>query len=113
MYNITYITSFLDIPIFAVYIITIIYSKYFTCLSDSNVQCLRGKSLSCVIGLLSMIFKQLATIIQETGSLLNSKPPSLHTPYTVVFLSLAGNIFSLFQLSSLHQKVFSHFASGY
>ena len=53
------------------------------------------KSILYVISLVPTLFKQLATVIWGTVSLLNSKYPSSHTPSNVRFLSLSRYFFSL------------------
>ena len=87
MSDMTCITSFLDIPIFAMSLITTVSSTYFTWIYDGNAQYLRVKAFFYVIVFLSIIWKQLSVIIWVTVSLPNSKSLSSHTPYTVGFHS--------------------------
>ena len=112
MSNITCIASFLDIPSFAVSLVTTISSTYFNCLSDKNAQYIRRKSFSYVIGFLPILFKQLITAVQVIGSLPNSRSPSSHTTYTFGLLILYRDFFSLGQFSSFHHEVLFHFTSG-
>ena len=113
MYNITCIAPFLEIPSFAVSFLTIIFSTYFTCICDRNARFLRGKTFLYMIGFLPIFFKQLATFVQGTGSLNNSKYLSSHIISTIGILSLSSDFFSLDNFSSLHHKFLFGFSAGY
>ena len=82
MTDITCITSFLNIPSYIYLLYLTIYSTYFTWLSYSNDRYLREKAFSYVIGLLEILFKQLAPVFQRKESEPNSKYPSSYTPTT-------------------------------
>ena len=111
--DITCINSFIDIQRFSMSLVTTIYSEYFNWIYNSNAQCIIGKELLYVIGLLQIIFKQFATVIRGMGSSPNSKNPSSHTPSTIVLLIISIHFFILGQLYSFHEKVIFRFAAGY
>ena len=103
------ITSFLDIPRFAVSILIIISSTYFTCKFDSNDLLFSGKTLSYVIGFLLILRKTLNTVYLGTGSRPNSKQASSHCPLRDGYQLFTKASFSLVQLASDHQWFFFFF----
>ena len=68
MTDITCVISFFYIPSLSVYIATTICSAYFTSISNSNLRFLRGKALSCVISLFTIILKLWTNVILGTVS---------------------------------------------
>ena len=113
MSDIVCITSLLDILRFAMSIVTIIYSTYFTCLLDSNERFLVSKLFPYVIILLPILCKQLVTVFQGTESSPNSKQSESHTPLTAGFLCISIYLFRLGQLSSFSQKSLFCFDCGF
>ena len=113
MSDLNFITSFLDAPRFDASLVIIIYSTYFTWLFGSNSQLLVGEALLNVIGLLSILFKQLATVIWGTGYLPNYKQSSSHTPLTTVFLRFSRASIILGQFYFFHHEFLFWFAAGY
>ena len=102
-YNIC-INSFLEIPTFSMYLVTIISQTWFTYLCNGKTRFLVCKAFLYVIGLMSIIFKQLFTAIWGTGYLYKYISPSPQNSSTVAFLSLYINLFVLGQLSSFQKK---------
>ena len=107
--DMTYITSFLYIPRFAVSLLTIISSTYFTCLSDRNDLFLIGKEFSYVIGFLPILCKKMNNFCLGTGSKRNSKQASPHCTPTAGYRLFTKYFFSLCQFSSVHQKIIYFF----
>ena len=107
----TYITSFLDIPRFAVSPLTIISSTYFTCLSGSNALFFIGKAFSYAIGFLPILCKALNTVRFGNGSNHKSKQGSSHFPLTAGYGIFTKYFLRIGQFYSIHHEVIYSFAT--
>ena len=107
----TCITSFLDIPRFAVSILIKIFSTYFTWISDRNELFLTGNTLSYVIGFLLILHKTLNTFCLVTVSKPNYKQASSHCPLKDGYQLFSKAYFSLSQLASVHQWFLCFFSA--
>ena len=108
----TCITSFLDIPRFAVSLLTIISSTYFTCRTSINALFFLGKAFSYVIGFLPILCKKINTICLGTGSKRKSKLDSSRFPIKAGYQLSTNNFFSLGQFSYVRQLFLCLFSSG-
>ena len=108
----TCITYFLDIPIFAMSLLTITSSTYFIWYSDSNVSLFVGKAFSYLIVFLTFLCKTLNIVCLGTRSNPNPKQASPQCPLKDGYPLFTTAFLSHVQFSSVHQLFLCFFAAG-